>query len=155
MTPIVRVRECDLCGEVGGVMDTVCPRCKRHGSLRDRFQCSRCKRLLEEKTCWNCADAESFRAGPAGSDILHAVTAGGLASEQVPALETMPDVADPLGVPPWVAAAVGGAVFGTGVGVAGAWFLSVDLLLGGGIGLVCGVLLGGTLGGGGSAAKRR
>jgi hypothetical protein len=142
MSQIVRVRECEACGEVCSVMDTACSRCKRYGTLNDRLQCTQCRRLVQEKTCWFCAGTSGIREGDASLPAASSV------AENKP----MPAIADPNAVPPRLAGAVGGAVFGVGAGIAAAYFVNESALICGAIGAVAGTVIGALFGG--SSARR-
>ncbi len=146
---VTRVKECEACGEVCSTMDTLCPRCQQYGTLRERFQCSRCQRLLENQTCWACGpEAESEQI--ASKISPHGSGAEDLAQPQLP-----PNLVDPHAVHPALAAGVGGAVFGGAVGaLAGHFFLGENPLVLGLIGLVIGTTVGALLGGNVSRDRR-
>ena len=132
---ILRVRLCADCGELASSMDTVCPRCLRHGTLRDRFQCQKCRSLLEEPYCSICSDRAAIQEGvgspAAGPRVLDEGTA-------------VPNVAksEP---PAWLAGAVGGAFFGAIAGAVGGSLLGENPSLGALIGLLPGAIAGGLL----------
>jgi hypothetical protein len=146
MADVERVRQCESCGKVCDLMDTVCPRCRHFGTLRARYQCVSCGKLLDEKECRACAEAEGIRA-----DLPTRLPAPRYSDAASP---MVPDVGDPQGVPPWASGAVGGTVLGAAAGAIGAYFLNVDPVIGGVLGLVPGGLLGALMSGGHSPRRR-
>jgi hypothetical protein len=144
---IEAVKECEVCGEVCSTMDTMCPRCQRYGTLRRRYQCLRCQRVLDNQTCAACESAEQITSEP------RRAPQPSLATE--PLEPARSDLVDPHAPHPAVAAAVGGAVFGAAAGAAAAYFfIGDDPLILGLIGLVIGTLVGAVLGGNVSQNRR-
>jgi len=143
MNQVVRVRECGACGEVCDFMATLCPRCQRYGTFQERYQCSKCGRILEDKNCWACAAPAAIREG----DPVSSAPAGDLAERPVP------NLVDPYAVPPWAAGGVGGAIVGAGVGAVAALFLSESPVVGALIGVIPGAALGALLTG--KSSQRR
>jgi hypothetical protein len=137
MIQVQRVRECQACGEVCGIMDTRCPGCQQYGTLRERLRCSRCGRLLDGKTCWACTAPAGIREET--PDLPAPLT--DLVERSVP------DLIDHQAIRPWVAGAVGGAVLGSAAAAVGAFFLNADPLIGGLIGLTPGAVLGALMNG--------
>lgn len=136
---VIRVRFCEECGRVCDSMDTRCPACLGYGRLRDRFQCTGCKTLLDERTCAMCEADTGIRAG-----------AGASVPTPRPRLEerftdSLPSFVDTSAPPPWLAGAVGGGVMGCGIGVVAGLMLGEALWLTGLLGLVPGILAGALL----------
>jgi hypothetical protein len=129
-------------------MDTLCPRCQRYGTLRGRYQCRRCRQLLDQETCEECERAQQITAA--------APKAGQPAFLDDPLrAATRLDLVDPRAPHPALAAGVGGAVFGATAGaLAGQFFLGESPVIVGLIGLVVGSLVGALLGGNPSQGRR-
>lgn len=53
--PVLRVAECQACHHVSPLSENECPACLRNDQLQERFQCSRCERLLDEPKCPVCS----------------------------------------------------------------------------------------------------
>lgn len=140
MSQVFHVRECEACSKVCDVMDTVCPRCRQYGTLRERLQCMKCQRLLFGDTCEACAGLTEIRAGAPGPPVRQMPTE--IAGPPIP------DVTDPLGVPAWLSQGIGGAVLGTLAGAVGAYFLNANPWIGALIGVVPGAALGAVMTGG-------
>jgi hypothetical protein len=124
-------------------MDTTCTRCKRYGTFNDRLQCTQCRRVVESKSCWFCDGAGIRESNADASTPILSVNP-----------RPAPNVVDPNAVPPRLASAVGGAVFGVAAGAAAAYFLSESVLICTLAGAGAGTLIGALLGGGGSSARR-
>jgi hypothetical protein len=136
---VIRVRVCADCGNVCNSMETRCPACLRHGTLANRYQCTGCNALLDERTCSVCQEETRLRSG--------------LAEHPVPGLvvsnesEPLPPLADPLAAPPWLVGAIGGAILGSGIGALTGHLLGETWWLGALLGLVPGILAGALLSG--------
>src|SRR5258707_15852540 len=59
MPLVYRIRVCRACGEVGGGMDRYCLRCRERGTLEDRYECERCRRILSAARCEECEKEEA------------------------------------------------------------------------------------------------
>ena len=135
---IMKVRECSECGSLASTMDTLCKRCQQRGTLRDRYLCLTCERLLDEPSCTTCAEATAIRAGPAAP----APSAGEPALNWTPRSRDIRENAPP----PWLAGGVGGAVLGVLIGAGATLFIGGSLWIGALVGLVPGALVGVGLG---------
>ncbi len=138
---VMKVRECGECGTLATTMDTLCKRCQKRGTLRERYLCLGCERLLDAPPCPVCADpgATAIRAEP-GAEPGPAAEPRSLTWEPRPV--NIKDNAPP----PWLAGCVGGAVLGAGIGAVATLFIGGALWVGALVGLVPGALVGVVLG---------
>src|SRR4051794_32335355 len=113
-----QIKHCAECGNICELMDTVCPRCRRYGTLQERFECSRCGKVLEEPHCEVCAAATGIREGALPVTAPH--------KKAVAESEALREVVDPHAVPPWLAGGVGGIVVGGVAGGIGAYFFNIN-----------------------------
>ncbi len=126
------------CGEVGSAMDTMCQRCQRRGTMRERYQCTGCRRLLESQDCDICQPSVAIREGRDDAP-------GPVVIEERDARLERLRTDDP---PPWLVAAVGGGFFGAIAGVVTGLALGESWLIGALIGIIPGVFVGAIFGGG-------
>ncbi len=140
---MVRVRECGECGVLAGPMDTRCQSCLRAGTLRDRLQCPRCRRVQDEMVCNVCGDPleSGLRAGwpAATASQAHPSAIAGRDSDNH---ESFAQTNEP---PRWLVGAIGGGVVGIIAGALATHFLGENPVIGGALGLLPGAFLGGLL----------
>ena len=140
MPVVYRIRVCRACGEVGSGMDTYCLRCRERGTLEDRYECERCRRIYSVNRCTECERDDGVTA------LVPASAAGSRGPTAEPTDEPrridirLPDPAD--AVRPEVAGFVGGLVVGGVGGGVGGMFFGVEWWLA----AVLGALVGGIVG---------
>jgi hypothetical protein len=140
MPVVYRIRVCRACGEVGSGMDTYCLRCRERGTLEDRYECERCRRIYPVNRCAECERDDGVTALVPASANSRPAEAPTDAPRRVDI--RLPDPAD--AVRPEVAGFVGGLAVGAVGGGVGGMFFGVEwwlaAILGGLVGGIVGAL---------------